>query len=208
MTAATGKQANTLRRQRNKRGEGAKLRAMILDSAQSLLEESGDEASVTIRAVTRRAGIAPQSFYLQFPSLGSLLFAMYGTAFQALHDALVSAGNDAPDPHERLAVISRAYVDFALSNPGRYRALMSSRGVLHDEWDQNELPGAGTFALLRDAVAAARASEPGDAQALHVAATLAWTQLHGMSVLMIDRPTFPWPPVETLLGVVLNQWRA
>jgi hypothetical protein len=29
-----------------------------------------------------------------------------------------------------------------------------------------------------------------------------------MSVLMIDRPTFPWPPVETLLGVVLNQWRA
>jgi AcrR family transcriptional regulator len=199
MTATSGAAASAAGRQRNKRGEGTKLRELILDSAQAVLRESGVESAVTIRAVTRRAGIAPQSFYLQFPSLSNLLFALYDTAFQALHAALVSAGKDVGDPNARLTAISAAYINFAVSNPGPYRALMSSSGTLHDDWDQNQLPGAETFALLADAVGSAEPSHY-DAEGLRVRTTLLWAQLHGIAILMIDRPTFPWPPVDALLA--------
>ena len=196
---------NPGRRQRNRRGEGTKLREMILDAAQAILEESGVESAITIRAVTRRAGIAPQSFYLQFPSLGSLLFEMYGSAFQALQAALVAAATDTLAPPERLAAASRAYIDFALRNPGRYRALMSSHGTVHEDWDPNELPGAQTFAFLRELVRAVGQRRADDTEELHISTTLLWTQLHGIAVLMIDRPTFPWPPVEALLNSALNK---
>jgi AcrR family transcriptional regulator len=193
------------RRQRNKRGEGTKLHQMILDAARAILEESGAESAITIRAVTRRAGIAPQSFYLQFPSLGSLLFEMYGTAFRSLHQALVSAAPDSATPTARLAAVSRAYIDFALENPGRYRALMSSQGALHDDWDPAELPGAETFAFLHEAVGAAGDARSSGADEVHVRTTLLWTQLHGIAILMMDRPTFPWPSIDTLLTADRNR---
>jgi AcrR family transcriptional regulator len=189
-------------RSRNKRGEGAKLGEMILAAAQSLLEESGDESAVTIRAIARRARIAPQSFYLQFESLDALLFALYRQAFEGLHAALLDAHLSRSDPTGRLQAISEAYVEFALQNPGSYRALMSSRGAVHPGWNPDELPGARTFALLREGIAALQ--EQGDnSTSLHLATTLLWTQLHGIAILMIDRPTFPWPDSRELIRTAL-----
>ncbi len=198
MTAQTD--AGGTGRIRNRRGEGGKLRDVILDAAQALLEESGDESAVTIRAVTRRAGVVPQSFYLQFPSLSALLFALYIKAFESLQQSLVEARDDSAEPYARLEALSTAYLDFALRNPGPYRALMSSRGRVHEEWDTNDLPGAEAFALLRDCVRAVRTAKPLAPVELHVKTTLLWTQLHGLASLMLDRPTFPWPPLEALVS--------
>jgi AcrR family transcriptional regulator len=191
-------------RTRNKRGEGAQLRTMILGAAQALLEESGSEAALSIRAVTRRAGIAPQSFYLQFASLDALLFALYARAFEEFHAALVSAGERTTDPTGRLQSIAEAYVRFALENPGPYRSLMSSRGSLHPDWNPDELPGAETFALLRTRILAVHTALQDDPSALHVKTTLMWAQLHGISILMIDRPTFPWPALDDMILCALS----
>ncbi len=199
-----GAPATSRGRSRNKRGEGAKLGEMILGAAQSLLEESGDESAVTIRAIARRAGIAPQSFYLQFESLDALLFALYRRAFEALHAALRDAGLSQSDPDNRLHAISEAYLQFALQNPGAYRVLMSSRGAVHTDWNPDVLPGAQTFALLREGISAARQRVEDDPAFLHLAATLLWTQLHGIAILMIDRPTFPWPDTRDLIRQALR----
>ena len=47
-------------RPRNRRGEGARLRAEIVDAATALIDESGGDA-LTLRAVARRAGISAPS---------------------------------------------------------------------------------------------------------------------------------------------------
>ncbi len=99
----------TMKRQRNRRGEGAKLRGMIIDAARGLLEDDGSETAVTIRAVTRRAGIAPQSFYLQFESLDALLFALYEQAFDGLHGAFHDALAPLVDPDARLRAVTCTY---------------------------------------------------------------------------------------------------
>jgi AcrR family transcriptional regulator len=61
------------RRARNRRGEGARLRNELVTAARQLLMTAERESDLSIRAVTRAAGAAPQSFYLQFGSLDELL---------------------------------------------------------------------------------------------------------------------------------------
>lgn len=191
-------------RQRNKRGEGGKLREMILEAARSILEETGTESAITIRAVTRRAGIAPQSFYLQFGSLSELLLAQYEAGFVELHAALVSAVEGAQDPSERLSFLARAYIAYAIEHPGAYRSLMGTIGQPHTEWRQDDLPGMKTFALLRDAIPARHGDGSTDATDLHTTATLLWTHLHGTAILLIDRPTFPWPELDELIERIVQ----
>ena len=53
-------------RARNRRGEGARLRDDIVAAAVALLDETGDQAAVSLRAVARRVGIAAPSIYRHF----------------------------------------------------------------------------------------------------------------------------------------------
>ena len=48
----------TAPRTRNRRGEGNRLRDEIVTAAVELLDETGDEGTVTLRSVARRVGIA------------------------------------------------------------------------------------------------------------------------------------------------------
>jgi AcrR family transcriptional regulator len=190
-------------RQRNRRGEGDKLRSMIIDSAIQILDETGLESSVTIRGVTRHAGIAPQSFYLQFASLSDLLFALYSTGFEELHDSLTRAESGIQDPAERFEALCRTYLEFALVHAGLYRTLTGTVGQLHTEWNAEELPGAAVIALLRDAILNLSPELAEDQAQLRLRTALLMTQLHGMASLMANRPTFPWPPVDAMIARVI-----
>lgn len=192
-------------RPRNRRGQGSLLRGDILDAAQRLLEREGGEGGVTIRAVTREAGIAPQSFYLQFASTSELLFAIYDRGHDELREALKSsldATNHAL-PAERLLALCAAYLRFSRDNAGLYRTLMGTAGEIHADWDPERLPGAGTFALLSASVAEVRRDLADTPRALFTYSVLLWTQLHGIASLTLDRPTFPWPPDATMLDAVV-----
>jgi AcrR family transcriptional regulator len=192
-------------RQRNKRGEGGRLRALLVEAAQGILDETGTESAITIRAVTRRAGVAPQSFYLQFASLDDLLLALYEAGFEHLHAALASAVEYRPDPAARLSELAHAYIAYALEHRGEYRSLMGSIGQQHAEWHEEELPGMATLSLLREGLIARHPLSATDFGELTTATTLLWTHLHGTAILLIDRPSFPWPPIDELIeGVVLT----
>ncbi|MCA1708231.1 MAG: TetR/AcrR family transcriptional regulator, partial [Actinobacteria bacterium] len=60
-------------RSRARRGEGDKLREDIIEAAERLLVETGDQASVSIRAIARSAGVTPPSIYLHFADKEGLL---------------------------------------------------------------------------------------------------------------------------------------
>lgn len=77
-------------RPRNRRGEGGHLRADILAAATDLLDH-GDERSVTLRAVARKAGIAAPSIYPHFPGRPALMLAVVRAAFAELTGGLRAA---------------------------------------------------------------------------------------------------------------------
>ena len=112
-------------RTRNRRGEGARLRDDILAAGVALLDETGDEQAVTLRAVARRVGIAAPSIYVHFADRQAILHAIAVTAFTELTDWITDARDaaDAADPVARLRATCDAYLDFAEQRPQRYQVM-------------------------------------------------------------------------------------
>ena len=192
------------RRARNRRGEGTRLREELIAAARQLLMSATSESEVSIRAVTRAAGTAPQSFYLQFNGIDELLYAVYAIEFDDLRKAITRAAEGAGDPAAALLAVCRAYCGYALAHPGRYRALTGVRGQLHDDWEPAQMPGMPAFAALRGVVAAALTAAGRDADPGLAAATL-WACLHGIVTLRADRPAFPWPSLDDMLASLVGQ---
>ncbi len=191
-------------RSRHRRGEGSLLRDELIEAARRLLSTAEREGDLSIRAVTRAAGVAPQSFYLQFRSLDELLYAVYAIEFGRLRAAMESAAGRAARPEERLLAACLAYCGYAEEHPGRYRALTEVRGrVHHPGWENRDLPGAPTFQLIQDLAAAALDASGLSADPFLVAAIL-WVSLHGLVILRASRPAFPWPPLETMTAAIVE----
>lgn len=180
------------------------LRVAILEAATQILEDTGLESSLTIRAVTRRAGIAAQSFYLQFASLSDLLYALYAVGFDHLRVELDAAVAEMANPRTRLEALCAGYLTFAANHPGVYRNITGTIGMLHPEWNAQDLPGAAVVALLGDVLLQLRPQLAADQDALNIRTALLMTQLHGIAALMANRPTFPWPPTETMITRVVS----
>jgi AcrR family transcriptional regulator len=191
------------KRQRNRRGEGARLRVELTEAAARLLESSGDAHSLTLTAVAREAGIAAPSIYRHFASRDELVEAVVADRFQRLDAALLEATGSAPDPAAALRACCHAYCRFGLAHPGYYQVLFTARLAL-DPARPGDRPGERVFTRLVDAIQAcidAGAARAGDAQLM---AVNVWVALHGIVSLRTSRPHHPWPPVDTLVGAALT----
>ncbi|MFE4594576.1 TetR/AcrR family transcriptional regulator [Streptomyces laurentii] len=186
-------------RTRNPRGEGGRLRDDILAAATELLDESGDEGSVTLRSIARRAGVAAPSIYRHFPDQPSIMLAVVRQAFAMLdaelRGALDAAGDDA---RGRLFAFCDAYLDFAERYPGRYRTMFGGvwmpdlGGGSVTEEDVSSLGGESMTLLagaLGDCVRAGCATSDDTA----ADAVALWLGLHGLAHQRLVTVAFPWP---------------
>ncbi len=108
------------------------LREALVQATESLLAERGAEG-FSLREAARRAGVSPAAPAYHFGDAAGLLTAVASSGFEALTQALESGdarGGD--DPLAALRGQGLAYVQFALSHPGRFR-LMFRQGKLHDD---------------------------------------------------------------------------
>lgn len=188
-------------RSRNRRGEGRLLRTEILAAATELLDTSGDERAVTLRAVARRVGITAPSIYPHFAGQAAIVAAVVQQGFADLADQLRSAVDAAgDDPSHRLDAACRAYVDFADSHPERYRTMFGgSHHPLGEDGDGGATYGdpatLGAEAMriltdtLTDCVAAGRSTSanPG------ADASVLWVGLHGLAHQHAVVTSYPWP---------------
>lgn len=99
------------------------LREQLLDAAVELLERTGDPAAGTVRGVASRVGVAPNAVYLHFSRRDTLLAEAVATTFSGFTETLASIGESSDPPIEQLRAGHRAYMAFARSNPGVYRAM-------------------------------------------------------------------------------------
>lgn len=201
-------------RERNRRGQGGRLRADILTAAAELLDEAGNEQAVTLRAVARRIGIAAPSIYAHFADRQAILLAVVQEAFAELAQALGATtrtgaaptsggadGADGPDGAEaRLRAACAAYLHFAATRPQRYRVMFGGVWNAVDAVDSAAVSAAEVTALgqaalavlvtaLDDCVAAGRSTSTdtvADAIAL-------WLGLHGLAHQRAVLRAFPWP---------------
>ncbi|MGH3068687.1 MAG: TetR/AcrR family transcriptional regulator, partial [Streptosporangiaceae bacterium] len=123
------------RRQRNARGQGARLTGDIVTGALALIERSGSDEAVTLRAVAREVGISAPSIYAHFADRDAIVMAVVLRVFDELAGAIeqgtASAGQD---PVARLEAGCEAYVSFGLAYPARYGVLFSRHSRPPEEY--------------------------------------------------------------------------
>jgi AcrR family transcriptional regulator len=202
--SATGSKVAAGRRQRNARGQGARLSEDIVSAALELICRTGTKESVTLRAVAREIGIAAPSIYPHFADRDAILMAVVARLFNELTDAIKAGEAGGRDPVGRLVAGCEAYVRYGMENPARYGALFPGQRPpdMADEHGPVEIGsdrrpvlelGAEAFGLVVDGISAcidAGASSSTDAVA---DGTAVWVALHGTVTLWTALPAFPWP---------------
>lgn len=185
-----------------------RLQETLVDAALELARTGGPEA-VVLRAASRAAGVSHNAAYRHFADHEELLTAVAERCVAALADLMVRRTDAvvADDPvgtaWARLDALGRAYVEFAVTEPGWFRTAFTAahppvpgaagKGPL-------ELLGARLDELVEvGAVPAER--RPG-------AEFAAWSMVHGLSTLVVEGPLRGMgtaelePAVDTVLGTV------
>jgi AcrR family transcriptional regulator len=157
------------------------LRHRILEAADGLLRSEGLGA-LSMREVARRAGVTHQAPYHHFADREAILAELVASGFTMLADRLARA-NDGAARHDARRVLleaGRAYVGFALEQPGRFRIMF--RPELCDPARFPAVAEAGDRAhgeLVRMVALVHGAPD-------EVLATLHWSQVHGLASLLVD----------------------
>jgi AcrR family transcriptional regulator len=152
------------------------LKAVILAEAAELVAERGADG-ISLRELARAAGVSHAAPAHHFTDRRGLFTALAAEGWRKLATALDAARPEFIDA-------ARAYVNFALENPGHY-AVMFDRSLVDP--DNQELRAA------RDAAGAELARGVGtldDARAEkdpRAAQLAAWSLVHGFSLLWLNR---------------------
>jgi len=194
-------------RERNRRGEGARLRAEILAGAAELLERTGSEEAVTLRAVARQVGISAPSIYSHFPDREAIVDAIVDDAFRdfnaAIGDATSAAAQAGEGPLACLRAGCAAYLRFAAERPNRYQLLFERRDFVGDGPPQAPALRAESFNLLIGSLRACVDAGISASTDPELAATAIWVALHGFATLRPHTPSFRWPDTDVLLDQII-----
>jgi AcrR family transcriptional regulator len=186
-------------RRRARKGDGDLLREEILASTERLLLETGSEEAVSVRAVARATGVTAPSIYRHFEDKAHLLFEVCARQFDLLDDAIEQAVAGIEDPLLALQARGKAYVRFGIEHPEHYRIMfMGPAYATPTQW--SDLLETGSFAHLIEGIEAAvraGALHP-DADAFTTALHV-WANIHGLTSLLVARPTMPWPDREAFI---------
>jgi AcrR family transcriptional regulator len=159
------------------------LKEAALSEGLRLLESSSVE-ELSLRAIARNIGVSATALYRHYPDKKALLSAIAAEGLARLGVAQTAAMRNAGDGMEGFAAAGRAYVRFALAHPAVFRLVMSSEGTtLPEKGDTTAMQ------LLKSSVAAL--SPEKNEQAHAVSVLRAWSMVHGLAMLMLDKRVDP-----------------
>ncbi len=190
---------------RTPRGSGELLRTRLLDAAVVIVAERGDLSHVTIRAVTRGAGVSPNAFYLHFETREQLIAALIDRGFEEFRAAVAQGAAAGADPGSRLRGAGLAYIAFARERPALYRIIFGPHEHPESEDSEEERPGIAAFGDLM-ALITAYLDDVGAAEAdVERLAQGVWTGLHGY-VTLCHLHKIEWPTDEQFAAALAAAW--
>ncbi len=161
----------------------------------------GGAASVTMRAIGSRLGVSRAAPYRHFPDKTALLVAVAVEGFRRLNQRLRDDGTGASGSSvERLRHMGEQYVRFALENPAHYR-LMYGREALarQDHPELREAAGALLDHLI-DVIGVHQQRGEIEREDPRAQAYVAWSAVHGLASLLIERQIDPNVDIDALLS--------
>jgi len=174
------------------------LQAALVAAGVELAREGGPDA-VVVREASRRVGVSHNAAYRHFPNRDAFLTAVCDRCMNRLAELMETLVAEV-DPTDRspaaafarLRATGRAYIRFAVTEPGLFRTAFSVPvSMLYPSSGAQDEPPAmrpGPFTLLGmqlDGLVAAGGLTP---QRRAGADFAAWSAVHGLSMLLIEGP--------------------
>ncbi|MGO4569389.1 TetR/AcrR family transcriptional regulator [Rhizobium sp. 2YAF20] len=186
------------------------LHTAIVRAALDVLSES-QSTEFSLRELARRAGVSHNAPYKHFSDKRELLAAVSAVGFELLAKQMTDAMNELDSPRERLAAIARAYVCGGVNNPALYRLMFG--GYLAGQ--DNGRPAIEKYAaynmkaLLMGAISDGALGHlipntTANTRKIDGAILIFWSQMHGLTLLLVDRLVGPSDKMEELTESVLQ----
>jgi AcrR family transcriptional regulator len=170
------------------------LRPALVEAAAELARTSGPDG-VVLREVARRTGVSHNAAYRHFADRDELLAEVaelaMGQLEQAMRVRLATVRTRAPElrARRRLRETGRAYVQFALAEPGLFEVAFAR------EWPADETGApdfshqeSGPYALLNQVLDELVAAGGLPASRRAGADVACWAAVHGFSKLVLNGP--------------------
>jgi AcrR family transcriptional regulator len=184
------------------------LRNALVEAAVSAARVNGPEA-VVVRDMARQVGVSHNAAYRHFSSREDLLRAvaevgLAGLAASMRHEleATPRRRDRAEMARQRLRAIGRAYVSYAIAEPGLFRAIWAAArhpsipggaepvdGIANADMPDSYLILNSVLDELVESGAIPPSRRP-------YSETVAWSAVHGLSMLVISGPLVRLPPDE------------
>jgi AcrR family transcriptional regulator len=162
------------------------LRATLLATVDEVLAEHGPDG-LSLREVSRRAGVSHAAAYKHFADKAELLGVYVDAAFGAFEKTLEAARTRARSPREALIAIGVAYVRFAWKRPAAFR-LMFRPEFSGARIGDHHSAVTRTHDVLVETVAAAQAAGALKPGPLDIQVLAAWSMVHGLAKIILDGP--------------------
>jgi AcrR family transcriptional regulator len=172
------------------------LRAALIDAGVELARGGGPDA-VGLREACRRVGVSHTAAYRHFSDRDALLAAVADAAMDALAALMEQLIDDAAvltEPRAAaeasLRATGRAYVRFALSEPGLFRTAFALPEHHGDPTSAlgSAGPRFGPLRLLSRSLDRLQASGAMPTERRNNAEVTAWSAVHGLSMLLLEGP--------------------
>ncbi|MFD7320790.1 TetR/AcrR family transcriptional regulator [Streptomyces sp. NPDC059875] len=179
-------------RGRNPRGQGERLREEVIAATLGMLDELGDDQTLSLRAVAREIHVAATSVYLHFPDRDALVLAALERCHRDLMLAVQQAELAEEDPVAQLRARTLVLGVWAHDHPGLYKVLHES--TLNQRADmrfKEELGRMTTAAVQRCMDAGLAPADDASTVALDLRAAV-----HGAVSMRVNQRDHNWPPLE------------
>ena len=184
--------------------EKEQLRRQIIDAARELFVSEGYE-SVSMRKIAEKIEYSPTVIYLYFKDKADLLDSACQETLLGLLDTVELLKRDKNNPVESLRKSGKAYVDFGLKYPQDYKLTFVIRpqfqkGLGLEEGSVGERVFSYLCAMVSECVRQ-KAFRQVDVETTGQAL---WSAVHGVTLLLIDFPDFPWTATDQLIDTVID----
>lgn len=171
------------------------LRGALADAATNLARRGGPEA-VVLREAARQVGVSAAAAYRHYVGHGELLAAVKRRALEALGDAMqegLDSGERLADPAadavRRFTNLGRAYVVFALANPGLFHtAFCRPLAERSEEEVTAKIAASRPYHILSVSLDELVATGLLNPARRPVAPIAFWAAVHGLATLLVDGP--------------------